>query len=198
MFKVMNAVDFVKKTAHIQFKNTDYKALKEEVVTPIYREEFIKNKLLVFPIEQISEKNNGITKIDIKYKIVDIESGESEIISSSGEGADTQDKGAGKAMTYAYKYMLLRTFMTPTGEDPDTTSSAELDDKAAKASKQNKVIDPDIQLKRDLVEQYKGDKTAAKKEYERILALRNKPQQETLDGDATKYLEEKFDMKEAV
>ena len=34
-------------------------------------------------------------------------------------------------MTYAYKYMLLRTFAIPTGEDPDKVSSAELDDKLA-------------------------------------------------------------------
>lgn len=178
MFKVMNAVDFVKKTAHIQYKNTDYKALKEEVVTPIYREEFIKNKLVVFPIDQISEKNNGITKVDVKYKIVDIESGESEIIASSGEGSDSQDKGAGKAMTYAYKYMLLRTFMTPTGEDPDTTSSQELDDKRKSENK-------DIELKKQLMKKHKGDKKKAEAEYRQ---LKDKDD----ITEELKYLEQKF------
>ena len=43
-----------------------------------------------------------------------------------------QDKGVGKAMTYAYKYMLLRTFAIPTGEDPDKISSAETDKKVEK------------------------------------------------------------------
>ena len=38
-------------------------------------------------------------------------------------------------MTYSYKYLLLRTFAIPTGEDPDKISSAELDDKAKKAEK---------------------------------------------------------------
>jgi hypothetical protein len=32
-------------------------------------------------------------------------------------------------MTYSYKYLLLRTFAIPTGEDPDKISSAELDAK---------------------------------------------------------------------
>jgi len=54
-------------------------------------------------------------------------------IVSCGDGADTQDKGSGKAMTYAFKYMWLRVFALPTGEDPDKISSDELDDKAKKA-----------------------------------------------------------------
>ena len=32
-------------------------------------------------------------------------------------------------MTYSYKYLLLRTFAIPTGEDPDKVSSAEIDSK---------------------------------------------------------------------
>ena len=54
---------------------------------------------------------------------------------SSGTGVDTQDKGVGKAMTYAYKYLLLRTFAIPTGEDPDKISSAELDDRFSRERK---------------------------------------------------------------
>ncbi|MNJ59800.1 ERF superfamily protein [compost metagenome] len=65
----------------------------------------------------------------MKYKIIDIETGNFEILASSGTGVDTQDKGVGKAMTYSYKYLLLRTFAIPTGEDPDKVSSAELDEK---------------------------------------------------------------------
>ena len=37
-------------------------------------------------------------------------------IESVGEGADSQDKASGKAMTYCYKYALLRTFAIPTGK----------------------------------------------------------------------------------
>ena len=36
-------------------------------------------------------------------------------------------------MTYAFKYMWLRTFAIPTGEDPDKISSAQLDEEAKKA-----------------------------------------------------------------
>jgi len=53
------------------------------------------------------------------------ESGESKEISGYGHGVDPQDKGAGKATTYALKYALLYTFLVPTGsiDDADKTHS---------------------------------------------------------------------------
>ena len=44
-------------------------------------------------------------------------------------------------MTYAYKYMLLRTFAIPTGEDPDKISSAETDYKIQSELNADKIID---------------------------------------------------------
>lgn len=40
-----------------------------------------------------------------------------------GQGADTGDKSANKAMTGAFKYAIRQTFMLETGDDPDDTSS---------------------------------------------------------------------------
>ena len=72
-----------------------------------------------------------LTTVDVTYRIVNTENPDEYVdVVSSGTGVDTQDKGVGKAMTYAYKYMLLRTFAIPTGEDPDKVSSAQLDEEA--------------------------------------------------------------------
>jgi hypothetical protein len=45
-----------------------------------------------------------------------------------GHGVDPQDKGAGKATTYALKNCLLYTFLTPVGkiDDTDKTHSDEI------------------------------------------------------------------------
>ena len=126
---VMKKVAYLQKDDQVSFGNTKYKAISEEKVTSAVREALIEEGLVIFPIEQIHSKEGTLTSVDVKYKIVDIETGEHEIIVSSGTGADTQDKGVGKAMTYAYKYLLLRTFAIPTGEDPDKISSAEIDAK---------------------------------------------------------------------
>jgi hypothetical protein len=126
---VMKDVDYLQKDDQISFNKTNYKAISEEKVTSTVRQALIKHGLVILPIEQEHSREGNLSIVNTKYKIVDTETGQFEIIVSSGTGADTQDKGVGKAMTYSYKYMLLRTFAIPTGEDPDKVSSAELDSK---------------------------------------------------------------------
>lgn len=126
---VMKDVEYLSKDDAIEFKSTKYKAISEEKVTSTVRASLIKHGLIILPIEQEHKRVDTLTTVDVKYKIIDIDTGEFEILASSGTGADTQDKGVGKAMTYSYKYLLLRSFAIPTGEDPDKVSSAELDEK---------------------------------------------------------------------
>lgn len=128
---IMQDVQYLAKDDHVSFGSTNYKALSEEKVTTIMRAELLKYGLVVFPIRQESARNGSITHVDVVYRMVNIESPEEFIeIASCGDGADTQDKGSGKAMTYAFKYMWLRTFALPTGEDPDKISTEELEYKA--------------------------------------------------------------------
>lgn len=124
---VMKDVDYLQKDDQVKFGNTNYKAISEEKVTMAVRKALVEHGLVIIPIEQEHIKDGNLSTVNTKYKIIDVDTGQFEIITSSGTGADTQDKGVGKAMTYAYKYLLLRTFAIPTGEDPDKISSAELD-----------------------------------------------------------------------
>jgi hypothetical protein len=126
---VMKDVEYLSKDDAIEFKSTKYRAISEEKVTSTVRASLIKHGLIILPIEQDHKRVDTLTTVDVKYKIIDIDTGDFEILASSGTGADTQDKGVGKAMTYSYKYLLLRSFAIPTGEDPDKVSSAELDEK---------------------------------------------------------------------
>lgn len=138
---IMQEVQYLAKDDHVEFGSTKYKALSEEKVTTIMREKLLKYKLVVFPVSQVANRTGNITHVDVVYRMVNIENPEESIeIASCGDGADTQDKGSGKAMTYAFKYMWLRTFALPTGEDPDKISSAELDAKEAQAREQRQII----------------------------------------------------------
>lgn len=132
---IMQDVQYLAKDDKVSFGSTSYKALSEEKVTTIMRSELLKHKLSVFPIEQTASRSGSITHVDVKYRLVNVENPEEYIdVVSCGDGADTQDKGSGKAMTYAYKYMWLRTFALPTGEDPDKISTEELEDRARKSA----------------------------------------------------------------
>jgi hypothetical protein len=126
---VMKDVEYLQKDDKISFGQTNYKAISEEKVTSTIRKSLIEHGLVIIPIDQEHSKDGNLTTVNVKYQITDIETGENIIAVSSGTGADTQDKGVGKAMTYSYKYLLLRTFAIPTGEDPDKIISAELDSK---------------------------------------------------------------------
>lgn len=137
--EVMKEVQYLAKDDKVSFGTTSYRALSEEKVTSIMRDKLIKYGLVVFPCQQTASRSGNITHVDVTYCMVNIENPDEQIlIASCGDGADTQDKGSGKAMTYAFKYMWLRTFGIPTGEDPDKISSEELD--AQEASKEDIVV----------------------------------------------------------
>jgi len=139
MLEIMNNVQYLAKDDKVQFNQTSYRALSEEKVTSIMRQQLTKYKLVVYPISQIATRDGNITHVDMVYRMVNVENHAEFIeIASAGDGADTQDKGTGKAMTYAFKYMWLRTFALPTGEDPDKISSDELDVKFAEEKAKEK------------------------------------------------------------
>ena len=137
--EVMKSIEYLAKDNQVAFGTTKYKAISEEKVTTAVREQLVKQGIVIIPVEQQSENKeltrtdksvNMLTSVHVKYRIQNIEDINDYIeVESNGTGVDTQDKGVGKAMTYAYKYMLLRTFAIPTGEDPDKISSAETDAK---------------------------------------------------------------------
>lgn len=129
MLAVMSAIEYLKKDDSVEYNRTKYSAMSEEKVTTTVRRELIKQGLVVFPIKQDVVKDGNITTTNTTYRMVNTEDPTEYVdLASSGQGADTQDKGVGKAMTYSFKYMLLRTFAIPTGEDPDKIASEQIDD----------------------------------------------------------------------
>jgi len=87
---------------------------------------------------QTKTKQSVFTTVKVKYLLLH-ESGESLELMGYGHGADTMDKAAGKATTYALKNCLLYTFLTPVGamDDTDTQHSDEMPAKPIKqAAKQ--------------------------------------------------------------
>lgn len=73
---------------------------------------------------QTVKKTIYMTRISTVYRFVNIEKPDEYIdITSFAEGIDSQDKGSGKAMTYADKYALMKAYKISTGEDPDQEAS---------------------------------------------------------------------------
>lgn len=135
---IMADVTYIYKDGQISFGSTKYRAVTEEQVLSIIRPHLIKHHIVIYPVELKIEREQQvtpdgkvlpqITTANMLFKVVDADNPEDFIIvASAGQGSDTQDKGAGKSITYAEKYALLKMFLVPTGDDPDKISSAELD-----------------------------------------------------------------------
>lgn len=141
---VMNEVKSIDKTMDVGTGSAVYKGVSDKVVKEILQPVMVKHGLAIVPVkvdgkatterwEETTEKygtkqkQSTFTEVSTEYLLIHAESGETLTIAGYGHGVDSQDKGAGKAMTYALKYALLYMFMIPTGkiDDADTEHSDE-------------------------------------------------------------------------
>lgn len=139
---VMEAVKAIDKSMTVGSGASAYKGVPDQAVKTIIGEAMRANGLCMLPIgvdaktevsrwEEVSQygakqKQSVFTEVKTKYLLLHT-SGESQVIEGYGHGVDTQDKGAGKATTYALKYALLYSFLVPTIkiEDADMEHSDE-------------------------------------------------------------------------
>lgn len=126
---VMGETSGLAKDLAIEFKTTKYSAVSEKAVLNEIKPLLKKHGLVIVPVKIEPNQIGQMTQIVVTWQIVDIDSGEKDLLQSVGNGVDSQDKGSGKAMTYAYKALMQKTFMLFSGEDTDNTSSHELDEK---------------------------------------------------------------------
>ncbi len=164
---VMCETKSLERDKEVGYGRNAYKAISEATVLNEIKPLFKKHGLIIFPIEvqandrvdnfltKDGEASRLMTQVLPKWKIVDIDTGEFEIIASIGNGVDTQDKGSGKAMTYSLKVALQKTFMMFSGEDTDNEHSDSI------TEKQTMPADP--KLKNQLVDAFNAmDETRQK------------------------------------
>lgn len=76
-------------------------------------------------------KTAYMTRIKTIYRFINIDCPTQYIDTITfAEGIDSQDKGSGKAMTYADKYALMKAYKISTGEDVDEGTDAEVLEKS--------------------------------------------------------------------
>jgi hypothetical protein len=160
VINVMKAVNGIEKNATVGSGNYSYKGVNDKDVKEAYKKAMEDNGLCILPIDvqdevridrweeesygKVKQKQSIFTTLKTKYVLLH-ESGESQIIAGYGHGIDSGDKGAGKATTYAMKYALLYTFMTPTGDIDDS-------DKVHSEEQAKPVVNKKPSLTKDKVE----------------------------------------------
>lgn len=140
VIEVMTEVKGMEKNSRIGTGNSAYDGTKDKDVKEVFNEKLAEKGLAIMPIDVQEEtqidrweeetiwngqsqgmkmKQSVFTKVKTKY-LLSHTSGEWVILAGAGQGIDPQDKGIGKATTYALKNCLLYTFLTPVGKIDDT------------------------------------------------------------------------------
>lgn len=108
-----------------------YKAVSLEKVVQVCSEKMSKYGVMIFTSnqtcnfvnEEATKKDgsryiNRLLEYEAEYTIVNVHNPSEKIVTyGNALGIDTNDKGAGKAQSYAYKNMLLKIFNISTGHD---------------------------------------------------------------------------------
>lgn len=179
---ITNELQTVAKNLTVQTtKTSSYKAVSERDVLDAVKPIEAKYGIYSYPVSReilesnllesessydgkTTKKTTFMTRIKTVYRFVNVDNPEEFIETTTfAEGIDSQDKGSGKAMTYADKYALMKAYKISTGEDLDEEASKETN-YTKKASNNVKKKSPREQLIAKLHE--KGiDVSAYAKEY---------------------------------
>ena len=160
VINVMKEVKGMEKNSKIGTGNSAYDGTKDSDVKEVFNKVLAENGLAIMPIDvkestqidrwdettqwgnqepQTKTKQSVFTKVTTKY-LLSHTSGEWVVLAGGGHGIDPQDKGIGKATTYAMKNMLLYTFLTPVGKMDDTDLTHSEDIATPKNTKGNQPI----------------------------------------------------------
>ncbi len=115
--QVMQAVSYIQKEHKSGMK---YTIVSHDKVTALVRPEFLRAGIINYIAECNHAHNGNRSECDITLRYANIDDPSDFIdVKSYGYGVDGQDKGPGKAMSYAVKYAHLKTLGLETGDDPD-------------------------------------------------------------------------------
>ena len=126
MILVMNEVGYVQKDGRNDFQRYNYAT--ESALAAKFSSALAKHGVFMFtsilerrcePYQTRGGKGAFLTTVKLEVTFVDSESGESFVAHGYGDGSDSDDKGVYKAITGAQKYVLMKTFLVATGDDPE-------------------------------------------------------------------------------
>ena len=97
-----------------------YSIVSHDSVTAKVRPALLEEGVVYYPVSCSSIQVGNRTEAKMTIQFVNIDRPEDYIyVETFGYGIDDQDKGPGKAMSYAVKYALLKTLGLESGDDPD-------------------------------------------------------------------------------
>jgi hypothetical protein len=114
---VMGEVDYIQKEKKAGMR---YSIVSHDAVTAKVRPILHKHRVLYYPLAMGIQQNGNRTEVTLTVRFVNIDDASDWIdVETAGYGIDDQDKGPGKAISYAVKYALLKALGLESGDEPD-------------------------------------------------------------------------------
>ena len=114
---VMQEVKYVQKEKP---QGMNYSVVSHDAVTAKVRPALVNHGIAYHPVDMEYQQNGNRTEVKLSVRFVNVEDPKDYIdVPAIGYGIDQQDKGPGKAVSYAVKYALLKALGLETGEDAD-------------------------------------------------------------------------------
>lgn len=114
---VMAEVDYIQKEKKNGMR---YSIVSHDAVTAKVRPILLKHGVVYWPESLLREQVGNTTMVNLSVRFQNIDNPEDFLsVETCGYGVDDQDKGPGKAISYAVKYALLKCLGLETGDDPD-------------------------------------------------------------------------------
>ncbi len=118
--KVMADVTYVQKERKT---GMNYTIVSHDAVTAKVRPALLAAGIVYYPVRCEHQHNGNRAECSLTVRFVNIDEPTDFFdVPTFGYGIDPQDKGPGKAMSYAVKYALLKALGLETGDDPDMDS----------------------------------------------------------------------------
>lgn len=119
--KLSNIVQKIGTVATQQNGGMAYATVSHNNVSKKVQEVFKTQNIVAIPDYSEYERNADITKVKCTYTVINLDDTNDRItVSAYGEGHDKQDKGAGKAQSYALKYCQMKLFSMATGKEDES------------------------------------------------------------------------------
>jgi hypothetical protein len=157
---VMKDVDYIKKGD--KKVNGQYNFVSHDQVSAKLHPYLVKHGIVVIPsVDHIHQEGNRTeVKIGVVFKNID-DPADCFITQYPGYGIDSGDKGPGKAISYAFKYALLKVFCLETGDDPDNDANTSYEPE--KCQEFESALPGDIDM--DVVEEFLRESAEASQKH---------------------------------
>lgn len=114
---VMGEVGYIQKEKK---QGMRYSIVSHDAVTAKVRPILHKHRVLYYPISMSIQQSGNRTEVALTVRFCNVDQPDDFIeVETAGYGIDDQDKGPGKAISYAVKYALLKALGLESGDEPD-------------------------------------------------------------------------------